>query len=90
MLASGLVEEVRGLLAQGLEANPSAARGIGYREVIALLQGRLAPENLAAEIIRNTRALVKKQRTWFSNPAAAPSGRAGGELGEQRRTLFPA
>jgi tRNA dimethylallyltransferase len=65
MLASGLVEEVRGLLAQGLEANPSAARGIGYREVIALLQGRLAPENLAAEIIRNTRALVKKQRTWF-------------------------
>ena len=65
MLAAGLVEEVKGLLAAGLESNPSAARGIGYREVTAMLRGKLAPEKLAAEIIHNTRALVKKQRTWF-------------------------
>ena len=41
MLEAGLVEEVRGLLDQGLESNPSAAKGIGYREVIAMLRGRL-------------------------------------------------
>jgi len=65
MLAAGLVEEVRGLRARGLEANPSAARAIGYREVLECLDGRLPPGELAAAIARDTRALVKKQRTWF-------------------------
>ena len=65
MLRDGLVDEVRRLRAEGLEQNPSAARAIGYREVLALLDGRLAEPQLAAEIAQNTRALVKKQRTWF-------------------------
>ena len=65
MLQAGLVKEVRGLLAQGLRQNPSAARAIGYRETIEFLDGRLPREELAELITRNTRALVKKQRTWF-------------------------
>jgi tRNA dimethylallyltransferase len=65
MLREGLVEEVRRLRALGLDANPSAAPAIGYREVIAMLDGALAESELAATIVRNTRALVKKQRTWF-------------------------
>ena len=65
MLAAGLVGEVRGLLARGLRENPSAAKAIGYRETIDFLEGRLAEAELAPAIVRNTRALVKKQRTWF-------------------------
>ncbi len=65
MLREGLVEEVRRLRAEGFEANPSAAGAIGYRETLAMLDGRLPAAALAAEIVRNTRALVKKQRTWF-------------------------
>lgn len=65
MLEAGLIDEVRHLRAHGLEGNPSAARAIGYREVIAFLQGLLPESALAAEIAKNTRALVKKQRTWF-------------------------
>jgi tRNA dimethylallyltransferase len=65
MLRSGLVEEVRGLLDAGLRNNPSAARAIGYREVIAMLEGRLPASSLREAIVRSTRALVKKQRTWF-------------------------
>ena len=53
------------LLPAGLAANPSASRAIGYREVIAMLAGDLRREELRGEIIANTRALVKKQRTWF-------------------------
>ena len=60
-----LPAEAAGLLAEGLAANPSAARAIGYREVIEFLGGRLPADRLEAEIVRNTRALVKKQRTWF-------------------------
>jgi len=65
MLAAGLVAEVERLRAAGFERNPSAAGAIGYRETLAMLDGRLARENLAAEIVKNTRILVKKQRTWF-------------------------
>jgi tRNA dimethylallyltransferase len=65
MLQAGLVDEVRALLAQGLKQNPSAAGAIGYRETIDCLEGRLPEAGLAATIAQNTRALVKKQRTWF-------------------------
>ena len=65
MLAAGLVAEVRGLLAQGLRENPSVAGAIGYRETVDFIEGRLPEAELAGAIVRNTRALVKKQRTWF-------------------------
>ncbi|AHF89039.1 tRNA delta(2)-isopentenylpyrophosphate transferase [Opitutaceae bacterium TAV5] len=75
MLQAGLVDEVARLDAAGFRQNPSAARAIGYRETLAMLDrggtaaegsaGQAARTELAAEIVRNTRALVKKQRTWF-------------------------
>jgi tRNA dimethylallyltransferase len=65
MLAEGLVAEVERLRAAGLARNLSAARAIGYRETLAMLDGTLPKQNLAGEIVKNTRALVKKQRTWF-------------------------
>lgn len=65
MLADGLIAEVERLRAAGLERNLSASRAIGYRETLAMLDGKLSGPELAAEIVKNTRALVKKQRTWF-------------------------
>lgn len=65
MLEAGLVNEVRALDAIGLRKNPSAARAIGYREVLAFLDGDLAEAELVPRIAADTRALVKKQRTWF-------------------------
>jgi tRNA dimethylallyltransferase len=65
MLAAGLVDEVRRLDGGGLRRNPSAARAIGYRETLAVLDGQAPPAELAQAIARDTRALVKKQRTWF-------------------------
>jgi tRNA dimethylallyltransferase len=65
MIRSGLLEEVRRLLSSGLVSNPSAARAIGYREAIDVLEGRAPEAGLAEAIAKDTRALVKKQRTWF-------------------------
>jgi tRNA dimethylallyltransferase len=65
MLNAGLVGEVARLLGTGLRSNPSAARAIGYRETIDVLEGRAPMDDLAGSIARDTRALVKKQRTWF-------------------------
>jgi tRNA dimethylallyltransferase len=65
MMRDGLVAEVERLRGEGLENNPSAAGSIGYRETLAFLDGKLKREELVVEIAKNTRALVKKQRTWF-------------------------
>lgn len=65
MLAGGLVDEVRRLVAAGIEGNPRAARAIGYRETIAWLRGQLREDELAPAIAKDTRALVSKQLTWF-------------------------
>lgn len=65
MLRAGLVAEVKRLRATGLEKNPSAASAIGYRETLAMLDGKLSEAQFAGEIAQNTRALMKKQRTWF-------------------------
>ena len=65
MLRAGLVDEVRRLIPLGLAENPSAAKAIGYREVLAMLAGEITGADLEREIVRDTRGLVKKQRTWF-------------------------
>ena len=75
MLKAGLVEEVRDLLKQGIECNPSAASAIGYRETIAFLKGDMPEADLLPTIIQNTMHLVKKQRTWFRTQLPEPDER---------------
>jgi tRNA dimethylallyltransferase len=87
MLAGGLVDETKRLLASGLRGNPSAARAIGYRETIAMLDGRLRPEELAAAVGRDTRALVRKQLTWFRTQLPAHVVRAAADL--TLEAMFP-
>ena len=51
---------------EGIRGNPSAARSIGYREVISYLEaGSSDREALARAIVGSTLSLVKKQMTWF-------------------------
>lgn len=88
MLRAGLVEEVRKLIGAGLKDNPSAARAIGYREVIDTLEGRILENELAGEIVKNTRGLVKKQRTWFRTQLPAHRVIHGDAIGSAAE-LFP-
>jgi len=65
MLEAGLIDEVRELLASGLRDNPTAARSIGYREVIEFLDTNGSLDSLEEAINANTRRLIRKQDTWF-------------------------
>jgi tRNA dimethylallyltransferase len=65
MLSAGLLNEVAVLVEQGLRDNPSARRAIGYRECLEVIDGNLARDRLAEAVIKSTRALVRKQGTWF-------------------------
>lgn len=67
MLQQGLLEEVEGLLKQGLETwQPLSS--VGYREACDYLLQRGSAQNvseLAEKICTSTLQLAKKQRTWF-------------------------
>lgn len=65
MVQDGLVDEVRGLLAQGYSADLPPFSAIGYREVIAHLRGEIDLNEAVVLIKRNTREFVRRQANWF-------------------------
>jgi tRNA dimethylallyltransferase len=65
MLAQGLVEEVEGLLAKGVNPASKPMQSVGYKETLAFLRGDLAEEELAPAIVQATCKLAKQQNTWF-------------------------
>jgi tRNA dimethylallyltransferase len=67
MLESGLVEEVRGLLAAGYTAEDPGMTGTGYRQVIRYLAGEGSLEEAREGIRRATRRYARRQLTWFRN-----------------------
>ena len=65
MLASGLVAEVQGLLASGLEPTSKPMMSIGYKQVADYLSGRLSLDALPEAIMTATNQYAKRQCTWF-------------------------
>jgi len=65
MLNSGLVDEVRKLMSLGIEKNKTAAQAIGYKEILAHLNGEYSLNRAIELIKRNTRRFAKHQLTWF-------------------------
>jgi tRNA dimethylallyltransferase len=65
MVEAGLVDEVRGLLAEPTGLGRTARQAVGYAEIIAHLEGQLSLADAVERIKINTRQLAKSQRTWF-------------------------
>lgn len=65
MFEQGLVNEVKHLIEQGFRAALTAQQAIGYKEVVAALDGACTMEEAAASIKTATRRYAKRQRTWF-------------------------
>lgn len=65
MLADGLVEEVRSLLRAGFREGLTAPQAIGYKEVVAALEGACSLDDAVAQIKIATHRYAKRQRTWF-------------------------
>ena len=63
--ANGLVEEVRGLLDQGVPANSNALGAHGYRRVIEYLNGQRDLESAVEQTKLDVRHYAKRQLTWF-------------------------
>ena len=65
MMAAGLEEEVRSLLASGVPAGCTAMQAIGYKEFAAALREGRSPADAAEEIKLRSRQYAKRQLTWF-------------------------
>ena len=65
MMERGLVAEAMNLIGRGVTAGCTSMQGLGYREVLAYLNGEYDLERAVYLIKRNTRHFAKRQLTWF-------------------------
>jgi tRNA dimethylallyltransferase len=70
MLSSGWTDEVGVLLSSGLAENAKPFDFIGYRELRAVVRGRMKREEARSLIQQATRRYAKRQMTWFRREAA--------------------
>ncbi|WP_050758451.1 tRNA (adenosine(37)-N6)-dimethylallyltransferase MiaA [Xylanimonas cellulosilytica] len=96
MWDDGLVAEVRGLAGPdqggtGAGLGTTAARAVGYAEVLPLLRGEATEADVRAEITAGTRRLARKQMGWFGrDPRVQWLDAAAGDLREQALAVVAA
>jgi len=66
MIACGLADEVRVLLARGYDPSLPAMQGIGYREFALVVRGALDETEALRRMQRDTVRYAKRQWTWFA------------------------
>lgn len=92
MLQQGLVEEIRGLLAEGIPEKATAMQAIGYKEFVDALDGRCTIEEAADQVRQSSRRYAKRQLTWFRRNKAIhwlirDTGDTGREILENARRI---
>nr|WP_317281975.1 tRNA (adenosine(37)-N6)-dimethylallyltransferase MiaA [uncultured Sellimonas sp.] len=65
MLEEGLVDEVRKLKEMGCTKEMVSMQGLGYKEILAYLNGECTLEEAVYILKRDTRHFAKRQLTWF-------------------------
>ena len=64
MINQGLIEEVKKINAKYNEL-PTAMQGLGYKEVIEYLEGKISKQDMIDKIKQESRRYAKRQLTWF-------------------------
>ena len=65
MIAAGLLDETKKLLAMGYRSDLKPMRGLGYKEMTGFINGEYAFDEAVRLLKRNTRHYAKRQLTWF-------------------------
>ena len=65
MLKDGLVKEVEALRRRGCTRDLVSMQGLGYKEILAYLEGDCSLEEAVYILKRDTRHFAKRQITWF-------------------------
>ncbi|MGX7679906.1 tRNA (adenosine(37)-N6)-dimethylallyltransferase MiaA [Jatrophihabitans sp. DSM 45814] len=94
MISEGLLDEVRGLLPSGLANSPTAAKALGYQQILDILDadGNLVGnlDDAAQATTRGTLRFVRRQRSWFRrDPRAQWLDAASSSLIDDAMALIP-
>ncbi|MGF7144063.1 tRNA dimethylallyltransferase [Anaerotaenia torta] len=65
MMEQGLLDEVKALAARGYTRDLVSMQGLGYKELLAFLDGECSLEEAVYTLKRDTRHFAKRQLTWF-------------------------
>lgn len=65
MMEKGLLEEVKRLKERGYTRDLVSMQGLGYKELLAYLDGECTLEEAVTLLKRDTRHFAKRQLTWF-------------------------
>ncbi len=65
MVAQGLLQEVETLLQSGLPHDATALQAIGYKQFLAVAEGRATVDEAIAEVKLRSRQYAKRQLTWL-------------------------
>jgi tRNA dimethylallyltransferase len=65
MVNSGLVEEVKNVLAKGYPPTIKPFQSLGYKQILGFLRGETDMDEAVRLIKRNTKRYAKRQITWF-------------------------
>ncbi|MBI5232768.1 MAG: tRNA (adenosine(37)-N6)-dimethylallyltransferase MiaA [Deltaproteobacteria bacterium] len=65
MIEGGFLGETKELLSRGYLSHLKPMQGLGYKEMVAHIEGRLSLDEAVVLIKRNTRRYAKRQLTWF-------------------------
>ena len=65
MLEEGWIDEVKGLLKQGLTGDEKPFQSLGYKEIMEYLKGDITYDEMVHKIKRNTRHFARRQLIWF-------------------------
>ena len=66
MMAAGWVEEVRQLLAAGVDEEMTPMVALGYRDIAAHLRGEIDEAELLRRVERDSMRFARRQATWFN------------------------
>jgi tRNA dimethylallyltransferase len=72
MVRRGVIEETAAVLAEGHEPTAAGLDGVGIREAVDYLHGRLPRDAVAGAIATATRQYAKRQETWFRHQLQGP------------------
>lgn len=65
MLDRGWLDEVRQLLAASISPDAHPMQGVGYRQLVQVIEGKLSLDEAVTIIQQRTRQFARRQLTWF-------------------------
>ena len=77
MIAAGLVDEVRALVARGYDLGLKPLQSLGYRHAGAIISEDVTSEDAIARLKRDTRRFARQQLSWLRSERGVNWGEVG-------------